>query len=295
MLAPILLSAAVLAAAPVAGQQLEQARPALEQRIAEHRGTAGLAVIDLRTDQTLSIDGDEPFPAASIAKVPLLIEVLAQVERGELNLDDPIALLGIDQQGGSGVLRFFDAPHELTVRDAAFLMIAFSDNTATNLLIDKVGIRPANERMDSLGLSQTALHSKTFLRSTTIDPEGSEAFGLGVTTPMEMASLLAMIHRRQIVSAEASEMMLDMLGEQFYGHGLPRYLPSGSVAHKTGDLSATRNDCGIVDTEEAAFAICAMTKENEDQSWRLDNEAHVLIADLARMVFEAMGGDAGHS
>lgn len=287
--------ALVLPAAPGAAQQLERVRPDLERRIAEHHGTVGLAVIDLRTDETLSIGGDEPFPSASVIKVPLLVELLTQVERGELSLDDPIAMLAIDQQPGSGVLQFLDTPHELSVRDAAFLMIAFSDNTATNLLIDKVGIRPVNERMDSLGLTRTALHSKTFLRSTSIDIEGSEEFGLGVTTPMELARLLAMIQRKEVVSAEASALMLDMLGEQFYGHGLPRYLPSGSVAHKTGDLAASRHDCGIVETDEAAFAICVMTKDNEDRSWRLDNEAHVLIADLAKMVFDALGATGGAS
>ncbi|MGH7476474.1 MAG: serine hydrolase [Longimicrobiales bacterium] len=288
----LVIAAGATAVSPLAAQRLERVREPLEQRIAQHEGTVGVAVIDLRTDEILAIGADEPFPSASVIKVPLLVEVMDQVERGRLRLDEPIMLLDIDKQPGSGVLQFLDTPHELSVRDAAFLMIALSDNTATNLLIDKVGIRPVNDRMDSLGLPRTTLHSKTFQRATSIAVDSSVVYGLGVTTPLEMARLLAMIHRGEVISATASQTMLELLDAQFSGTGLPRYLPSGSVAHKTGELDAARHDCGIVDTEQAAYAICVMTKENADTSWRLDNEAHLLIADVARLVHRALGGDA---
>lgn len=291
---PALALLTALAAAPsLHAQRLDAIRGELERRIAQHHGTVGMAVIDLRSDETLAIAGDEPFPSASLIKVPLLVEVMAQVERGRLRLEDPIVLLEIDKQPGSGILQLLDAPHHLTVREAAVLMIAVSDNTATNLLIDEVGIRPVNERMDSLGLPRTTLHSKTFLRSTSIAMDSSAVWGLGVTTPLEMTRLLAMIQRGQVVSPEVSRIMLEMLEAQFYGSGLPRYLPSGSVAHKTGDLNAARHDCGIVDTEPALYAICVMTKENRDESWAIDNEAHVLIAELARTVHGALAGSGG--
>jgi beta-lactamase class A len=288
ILAVLCVGTVLLGAPPVHAQRLESIRDSLERRIARHQGTAGMAVIDLRTDDTLAIAGDEPFPSASLIKVPLLVEVMAQVERGRLRLDDPIVLLEIDKQPGSGVLHLLDAPHHLTVRDAAALMIALSDNTATNLLIDKVGIRPVNERMDSLGLPRTTLHSKTFLRSTSIAMDSSAVWGLGVTTPLEMTRLLAMIRREEVVSPEASRTMLSLLEDQFYGSGLPRYLPPGSVAHKTGDLDASRHDCGVVITDDAEYAICVMTKENQDTSWAIDNEAHVLIAEIARTVHQAL-------
>jgi D-alanyl-D-alanine carboxypeptidase (penicillin-binding protein 5/6)/beta-lactamase class A len=215
-------------------------------------------------------------------------------------------MLDVDRVGGSGILQFFDAPLRITVKDAATFMIAQSDNTATNLLIDKLGIRAVNERMDSLGYPQTRLWAKVFRsRTTSIDPDSSRAFGLGVTTPMESARMFASIYRGEAVSPEASRRMIGMLREQAWGYNeIPRYLPAGVVvAHKTGSVSATRNDCGIVYAlrpEEADvvdppapggrdYVICVFTDKNEDTSWRpVDNEGEVLIGDLSRIVWEAL-------
>jgi beta-lactamase class A len=292
-LAAALVSAA--APAPIAAQQrpLAAVRPALEARIARHEGIVGVAVIDLATGDTLAIRGDEPFPTASIIKVPVLVEVFHQVEHGRLHLDDPIVLLDVDKRPGSGLLQHLSAPLQLTVRDAALLMIALSDNTATNLLVDKVGIRSVGVRMDSLGLPRTKLHSKVFDRASSIAPDSSARWGLGVTTPNEMARLLAMIYRGEAVSPEASKEMMRMLRAQFYGEGIPRYLPPGTtVAHKTGSINESRHDCGIVSSREPQrdYVLCVLTKENRDTSWRIDNEAHVLIADLARIVHEGLTG-----
>ena len=278
-----------------AQQPLRSLRPAIEQRIARYEGVVGLAVIDLATGDTLSIRGDEPFPTASVIKVPVLVEVFHQVENGRLRLEDPIVMLEVDKRPGSGLLQYLSAPLQITVRDAAFLMIALSDNTATNLLVDKVGIRAVGVRMDSLGLPRTALHSKVFDRASSVAPDSSAGWGLGVTTPNEMARLFAMIHRGETVSPEASREMLRMLRAQFYTDAIPRYLPPGtSVAHKTGSINQARHDCGIVSSREPArdYVFCAFTKENRDTSWRVDNEAQVLIAELARIVHEGLTGIA---
>jgi len=295
--APLALALLALAlpAAAAAQQPLRSLRPALEGRIARHQGVVGLAVIDLATGDTLSIRGDEPFPTASVIKVPVLVEVFHQVENGRLRLEDPIVLLEVDKRPGSGLLQYLSAPLQITVRDAAFLMIALSDNTATNLLVDKIGIRAVGVRMDSLGLPRTELHSKVFDRSSSVAPDSSARWGLGVTTPNEMARLLAMIHRGEAVSPEASREMLRMLRAQFYTDAIPRFLPAGtSVAHKTGSINQARHDCGIVSSREPArdYVLCVLTKENEDTSWRIDNEAHVLIAELARIVHEGLTGVA---
>lgn len=294
LLALAVLSLAVPAAA-AAQQPLRSLRPAIEERIARHRGVVGLAAIDLDTGDTLSIRGDEPFPTASVIKVPVLVEVFHQVEKGRLRLEDPIVLLEADKRPGSGLLQFLSAPLQITVRDAAFLMIALSDNTATNLLVDKIGIRAVGVRMDSLGLPRTELHSKVFDRASSVAPDSSARWGLGVTTPNEMARLLAMIHRGEAVSPEASREMVRMLRAQFYTEGLPRYLPPGTtVAHKTGSINESRHDCGIISSREPKrdFVLCVLTKENQDTSWRIDNEAQVLIADLARIVHQGLTGAA---
>jgi beta-lactamase class A len=290
-----LLAALALAPTAAAAQQpLSELAPRLEARAAAHAGVVGLALIDLATGESFALRGDEPFPTASVIKVPILVEVFHRVEEGALRLDDPLVMLEADKQPGAGILQHMSAPHQLTVADAAFLMTALSDNTATNLIIDKVGIRAVGVRMEALGLAGTRLHSKLFDRASSIDLEASARWGVGVTTPMEMARLFAMLYRGEAVSPEASERMLEMLRRQFYDHSIPRHLTGVTVAHKTGSISASRSDCGIVYAGGRDFVICAFTKENEDRSWRIDNEAQVLIAELARMAYQAFAAAAAN-
>ncbi|HEY0305577.1 MAG TPA: serine hydrolase [Longimicrobiales bacterium] len=271
-------------------QALARLRAPLEQRIAQHKGTVGLYVKDLSTGETLSIRGAEQFPSASVIKVPILVELFAQVERGPLKLTDPLIMLASDQRPGSGVLQFLSTPHTLTVGDAAMLMIILSDNSATNFIIDKVGIRNVNARMDSLGLKQTRLHAKVFLGSaTTIDTAATRQWGLGVTTPMEMGTIFERMYRGTAVSDTASKQMLNMLRRNFDYEEIPRFLPPGTaVAHKTGKLDASRHDCGIVYNQGRDYVLCIFTKENQDRSWRMDTEARVTMGELARIVHEGL-------
>ncbi len=293
---------------PAAAQSIDWGgmRRQLEARIAQHKGQVGLAVIDLASGETLSIRGDERFPTASNIKIPVLLELFTQVERGRIKLSDPVVMLDVDRVGGSGILQHFDAPLEMTVKDAATFMINQSDNTATNLIVDKLGIRAVNERMDSLGYPATRLWAKVSRsRQTSIDPDSSRVWGLGVTTPMENARMFASMYKREAVSAEASRQMINMARTQAWGYNeIPRYLPSGVVvAHKTGSVSATRNDCGIVFTQRPRgqtifdppqagmrdYVICVYTNENEDRGWQpVDNAAEVLIGDLSLIVWKVM-------
>ena len=275
---------------PVQAQTLAKLQPRLLAKIGGFRGVLGLAVIDLRTGETLAVRGDEQFPTASIIKLPLLVEVFHQMQFGRLRWQDPLSMLNADQVGGSGLLQHFSTPHQLTVGDAATMMIAISDNTATNLLIDTVGIRAVNARMDTLGFPRTELYAKVFARArTSIDTASSARFGLGVTTPNEFARLLARLYKGEIVSDSASRRIIDLLKLQMVNDRIPRLLPPGvTVAHKTGEVDETRNDCGIVYAKDHDFVFCALTRENEDKRWVNDNAALVVIAELARMVYDAI-------
>ncbi|HET8657111.1 MAG TPA: serine hydrolase [Longimicrobiaceae bacterium] len=268
-------------------------RSALEARIARHHGVVGLALLDPVTGEMLSIRGDETFPTASAIKVPILVALFHRIEtKKDLKLSDPIYLLASDQMPGSGVLSLLDTPLQLTLGDAAKLMIAVSDNSATNLVVDKLGIRHINARMDTLGLPHTKLWAEVFKGSgTTIAPDSLEKYGLGVTTPDEMAKLLGMIYRGEAVSPEASKQMVAMLEEQRAGvQEIPRYMPAETkVAHKTGETNEVRNDIAIVYNPDGRdYVLTIFTKENEDQSWRLDNDAMVMIGELARVVQTAL-------
>jgi beta-lactamase class A len=290
------------------GVPWDRLRAELEARIAEHHGTVGLVVLDPGTGGSLTIRGNERFPTASSIKVPVLLQLFHQVDAGRIRLDDPVVMLDADRVPGSGVLQLFDAPLRITVGDAATMMITQSDNTATNLVIDKLGIRAVNARMDSLGYPRTRLWAKVFRSSTTsIDPDSSRVWGLGVSTPMEMARMFDAIYRGEAFSPEASRRMVAMLRRQAWGYNeIPRYLPPGVVvAHKTGSVNASRNDCGIVYAprpegkdifdppagDGTDYVLCVFTTDNEDRSWQpVDNQAEVLIGELSRIVWEALDG-----
>jgi beta-lactamase class A len=275
---------------PTLREGFRDLRPVLENRIAEHRGVAGVVVLDSHTGEFLSIRGEEPFPSASVIKVPILFEVMYRVEEGGWDLDDPVTMLELDRAPGAGILQHLSAPFSLTVRDAALLMTALSDNTGTNLLLEKLGPRSVGNRMASLGLPESRVFRKVFGNpADSFDPAGSEQWGFGVTTPMDQARLLAWIHRGDAVSPEASREMLRMLRAQFYREGLPRHLPPDvGVAHKTGSISAARHDCGIVFGPEREYVLCVMTRENQDTRYTADNEAEALIAELSALAFQAL-------
>jgi beta-lactamase class A len=285
-------TASLLVATPdcASAQILRGVRAPLEQRIARHQGTVGLYVKDLKTGETLSIRGREQFASASVIKVPILVELFHQIEKGPLKLTDPLIMLASDQRPGSGVLQFLSTPHSLTVADAAMLMTILSDNSATNLIIDKVGIRNVNARMDSLGLRQTRLHAKVFLgTSTTIDTAATRQWGFGVTTPEEMGTLFEKIYNNTAASEASSKQMLDMLRRNFDYEEIPRLLPAGvTVAHKTGKLNESRHDCGIVYNKARDYVLCIFTANNKDTSWRVDTEARITIGEIARIVNDAM-------
>jgi len=183
--------------------------------LAQHQGTVGLVVLDPGTGGSLSIRGDERFSTASSIEVPVLLQLFHQVDAGRTRLDDPVVMLEADRVPGSGVLQLFHAPLRITIEDAATMMITQSDNTAANLLIDKLGIRAVNARMDTLGYPHTRLWAKVFRSSTTsIAPDSSRVWGLGVTTPMEMARMFEAIYRGEAVSPESSRRMVGMLRRQ---------------------------------------------------------------------------------
>ena len=132
----------------------------LDAIAAAHHGVLGYSVSNLDTGERLSLRGDETFPTASLIKVPILVTLYDLVEQKQLSLDDPLTVLKIDQVPGSGVLQFMHSGMSLSVHDAAVLMSVLSDNTATNLLLDRVPMRRVWQKMESLGLPHTKVHDR---------------------------------------------------------------------------------------------------------------------------------------
>jgi beta-lactamase class A len=254
-----------------------------------HHGVVGYSVIDLETGARVSRRGDETFPTASLIKVAILVTVYDLVAKGQLSLDDPLTVLKIDQVPGSGIIQFLHNGTVLTVHDAAWLMSTISDNTATNLLLDRIIIRRVWAKMDSLGLQHTRVHSKSFLRNSSVAMDSSVKYGLGVTTPNEMARLFELMARGKAVNPAADSAMLDILEHNTTDFMLQRYAEGARAAHKDGETDAVRTECTLWYLRNRVVA-CVMTKENKDQRWILDNEPQLTIANMGLAIINAFGG-----
>jgi len=271
------------AAAPADTARL---RRALDEVLRGYPGVAGVSVLNLNNGERVSIRGGETYPSASLIKVAVLVSLLDQVNRGSIGLDERISMIARDRVGGSGVLQYMQGGLQPTIRDAAWLMITVSDNTATNLILDHLNVKTVWDKMDSLSLHHTRIHSKTFLRSTSIAVDSSVKYGLGVTTPDETVRLFELLHRGRAVSPAMDSVALEMLRANQDYTKLVRWLPEElRVAHKTGEVDQSRSDCGILYGPEAPVAVCVMTRENTSTSYAPDNPANLLMARIGLAVF----------
>lgn len=253
-----------------------------------HHGVVGYTVRDIDAGATISRRGDETFPTASLIKVPILVTVYDLVAKGMLSLDDRLTVLKIDKVPGAGTLQFMHDGIEVTVRDAAWLMSTISDNTATNILLDRIIIRRVWDTMEALGLRNTKVHSKSFLRISSVAMDSSAKYGLGVTTPNEMARLFELLARGQAVSPAADSAMLDILAHNEDGQLLQRFADGVRAPHKTGATDAVRTECSLFYLSRRVVA-CVFTKENTDQRWVLDSEPQLTMARMGEAIVRAWG------
>lgn len=263
-------------------------RHTLDSLADAHHGVVGYSIIDLDTGDTLTRRGDETFPTASLIKVPILVTLYDLVAKHQIALDDPLTLLDIDKVPGSGSLQFMHDGATITVHDAAWLMATQSDNTATNLLLDRIIIRRVWAKMESLGLMHTKVHSKTFLRISSVAMDSSAKYGLGVSTPNEMAHLFVLLAKGQAVNPAADSAMLDILEHNEDNTLLQRDLDNVRAAHKTGAVDDARTECSLFYLRSRVVA-CVFTKDNKDQRWILDSEPQVTMAHMGATIARAFG------
>lgn len=283
--------ALVAGAIAPAGAQFTRADTAALHRTLDgiakaHHGIVGYSVNNLDTGERLTLRGDETFPTASLIKVPILVTLYDLAQQKMLSLDDPLTVLRIDQVPGSGVLQFMKPGMTLTVNDAANLMIVLSDNTATNLLLDRIAIRRVWDKMESLGLPHTKVHSKTFMRMTSVAMDSSVKYGLGVTTPNEMARLFALLADGKAVSPAADSAMLAILANNADGELMQRYVENLAVPHKTGATDSVRTECALFRLQSRVVA-CGMTKQNADTRYLPDAEPHLTLGKIGAAVVAA--------
>lgn len=292
---------ALLLPASVAAQEETNLTSQLQTVITPYQGKVGLYAIDLHSGKSVAIDADTPVPTASVIKLTVLFEALKQIEECHARFDDRLTLQKSDDVQGSGVLQFFDTPLSLTLKDALTMMVIESDNTATNLVIDHLGgVKPVDDRIRWMGLHNTWLYKKVFLPPVGPQPPDQPKFGLGKTTPREMAEVMQRFVTCNLDApentspAEPSPLdrtlcraAIDMLENQQDQTGIPRYLPGLTVGNKTGAVDYVRNDVGVVYAKNGPIVISIFTHDKKDDRWTVDNPAYLIIARLAWMIVNA--------
>lgn len=224
----------------------------LERIAASLDGVMGYVVVDLTSGDRFGRLQDTVFPTASTIKLAILYELFRQAEEGAVRLDDSRPMDASHVVGGSGILRELRAP-AMPLRDYATLMIVLSDNTATNLLIDALGMQNVTRRVESLGLSRTRL------RRRMMDIDAARRGDENVSTPGEIARLLEVLERGEGLRPESREQLLAILAKE-KSSPITRGLPSGTrVASKPGTLEGVAVDAGIVYLEGRPYIVSAMT------------------------------------
>jgi beta-lactamase class A len=278
-------------------QQLDQQ---LQEIAQAHRGHIALFAENLKTGQTASIDSDLPVQTASVIKLGILLDAAEQIRSGHTALGEKLVLTTENQVGGAGVLGQLTAPLTLTLGDTLTLMVIQSDNTATNIAIDRLGLAHINSTLLAAGLKQTWLYKKVSVPSKEPMPADQPKFGLGKTTAREMASVMERLAECRL-SLDGSApppgdgplcgVFLHMMLNQQTRDSLPRYLEAldtgdhgSAIANKTGSLDDVRNDVALIATKTGPVVISAFTWDNADQRWTGDNEAEKTLAKVAQAI-----------
>ncbi len=246
-------------------------------------GVLAVAILDLSTGQKYLLRADEVLPTASSIKIAILAELYRQAQQGKVKLTELYTLQPTDLVGGSGIASVLTpGVTRLTLRDVAGLMISVSDNSAANVIIDRVGMENVNAMLDSLGLTHTRLRRK--MMDLKAAGEGRE----NIATAREMMMLLEDLYRGKVLNKPMTEDFFNLLSVHKESY-IPRELPEDlKVANKPGELEGVRNDSGIVFTGKRPYVISVMTtylrreKDGGEAIIRISNAAYQMFHRLSR-------------
>jgi beta-lactamase class A len=256
---------------------------AIEREFAAFAGTGGVAAKNLGTGEEIRVNADSVTGTASTIKVPILIELYRQVEAGDVSLTDRMSVGAMTP--GSGILRDLTSGIELSVRDVAVLMIVVSDNTATNMLIDLLGLERINQTMTEFGFPGTQLVNRLDFPKI-----GPDVRNLAVTTPGELAGIMEALAGNAILAQSSCEGILEIMRMQHYRDLTPRYLPFSPyaeelnmadnglrIANKTGGWTSMRADMALIEWPGTRYAIGIVTEGDTDTRFWAENYADQMI------------------
>jgi beta-lactamase class A len=281
----------------------EHLRLAVAEEDQQLDGVLGVAILDLNSGQQLLVRPDEVFPQASSIKIAVLAELYHQAQQsahgasGKATLKDRYVVRAADIVPDSSILGgLTPGASSLTNRDLATIMVAVSDNSATNVLIDRVGMDNVVRLTDSLGLAHTQLRRKM------MDLQAAAQGRENISTPREMMALLEQIYRGKVIESPLLDDFFNVLATH-KDSWIPRDLPADlKIANKPGELEGVRNDSGIVFVKNRPYVICVMTtylgneRAGEEAITRISRLAYDLVdrlsraSDLGRVISPGNGG-----
>jgi beta-lactamase class A len=258
------------------------------------KGTVTVYARHLVTGREVAIGADDTVRTASTIKLPILCALESLVAAGRVRWDERITVRPADKVSGSGVVHELTAGTALTLRDLATLMIVVSDNTATNLVLERITADAVNDYLDTIGLRKTRTLRKIRGDGTVLaaasgwsragkDP-ANERYGIGVSTSREMVRLLELLHAGKIVSAAASKDVLDILERQQFKDGIGRRAGDLKVQSKSGSLDALRSDVGIIYTAGGPIAMAITVDGMPAIDYSPDNAGSELIWAISEVV-----------
>jgi beta-lactamase class A len=259
--------------------------------VAGFNGTVTLYAKNLDTGAEYSLGGDEPVRTASTIKVAVMVEAFARVAEGRAKWSDELVLDKSVRYAGSGVLQDLTDGLRLSLRDAVTLMMTVSDNTATNMVLGYLTADAVNGRMESLGFKQTRIMRRVGGGGESREGkvEANRRFGLGRTTPRELATLLERMERGELVSPAASKEMIELLKREQTKDGIFRGLWKFPTATKSGALDALRSNVGIIYHTRGRIALAVTCDDMPEPDWSPDNPALLLMSRLSEIIVEGLG------
>jgi beta-lactamase class A len=295
VIAPVLI-ASLLVPAMASADPLADRIAALTK---DFKGTVVLYAKNLTTGKDFAVGADTKVRTASTIKLPILCTLESLVAQGKVRWDERIVLKPEDKVTGSGVLGSLADGTDLTVRNLAILMIIVSDNTATNLVLDRITADAVNDYLDSIGITTTRSNRKVRGDGAQLkSPSGwskagrleeNAKYGLGVSTPRDMVTILGLLQAGKIVSPEASKDVLDIMKMQQIRDGIARHAPDELViASKSGSLDALRSDVGIVYARGGPIAMAITVDDMPVTDYSPDNVGDKLISQMATVIVEEL-------
>lgn len=264
----------------------------VQTAIADFKGKVWVYAKNLDSRKVYSLRGEEQVRTASTIKVPIMAETFRQVAEGKMAWTDELVLTKEKKQGGSGILGEFSDNSKLDLKTAVNLMIVLSDNTATNLVLEKVTTDAVNDFMAKLGLNDTLSLRKIGGGGDAkawVNDQRNRLFGLGRTSPKDMVRLLEMMEKGEIVSKEASADMIAILRRQQLKDGIGRgQSDTTPVASKSGALDRFRADVGIVYTRKGRIAMAIYIDDMPYTGYHQENPGLSMIWKLSQLLQEEL-------